>query len=272
MRLKPWPCLPCPPEGRPPCTDMRFDIMTLFPEMFAPFVHSGIARRAYAQGLVDLHLWNLRDFAPGNYRRVDDRPFGGGPGMVMMAEPLALCLQAIRDERRQLALARGRVLLFSPAGLVLNHKRVAQEAEGPGSILICGRYEGLDQRFIDSLVDEQLSLGDFVLSGGEIAALALLDAVARLQPGVLGDAQSHVQDSFNPALSGLLDCGHYTQPRQWRGQSVPGILLSGDHAAIARWRRQQSLQMTRKQRPDLLQDARRQGLLNMQDEQLLESD
>jgi tRNA (guanine37-N1)-methyltransferase len=244
---------------------MRFDVVTIFPELFAPFLTSGITRRAFESGQVDVRLSNPRDFALGSYRRIDDRPFGGGPGMVMMAEPLAQTLSHIQSQRAE----KGPVVLFSPIGRVMDHARVSQFASGPGAVLLCGRYEGLDQRFIDAHVDLQLSLGDFVLSGGEIAAIALLDSVARLQPGVLSDPESHHQDSFNPALDGLLDCPHYTRPEDWQGQSVPEILLSGHHVNIERWRREQSLLLTARHRPDLLQQARSQGLLSKRDEQYL---
>lgn len=252
---------------------MRFDVITLFPELFTPFFSSGINRRAYEGGLVDVHLWNPRDFAEGHYRRVDDRPFGGGPGMVMMAEPLWQCLQAIRAARAEAEGARAPVVLFSPIGDPLNHAAVEQWSSSAGAVLVCGRYEGIDQRFIDSCVDRQISLGDFVLSGGEIAAMALLDAVARLQPGVLGDAGSHQQDSFNPALDGLLDSPHHTRPEVWRGPQgempVPAVLLGGHHERIARYRREQSLRLTAQRRPELLGRARAQGLLSQQDETFL---
>ena len=249
---------------------MRFDIITLFPELFAPFLESGVTRRAYASGQVAVHLWNPRDYAQGNYRRVDDRPFGGGPGMVMMAEPLQLCLEAIRAARAEGgASAPAPVVLFSPIGQTLKHEVVADWAESPGAILLCGRYEGIDQRFIDQHVTHQLSLGDFVLSGGELAALVLLDAVTRLQPGVLNDAGSFQQDSFNPALDGLLDCPHYTRPEVWQGQSVPPELLSGHHGNIERWRRDQRLRITAQYRPELIAQARAQGLLNAKDEGFL---
>jgi tRNA (guanine37-N1)-methyltransferase len=240
---------------------MRFDIITLFPELFAPFLTAGVTRRAFeADGsgrkLVDVRLWNPRDFADGNYRRVDDRPFGGGPGMVMMAEPLALCLAAIRAERDQAEQGepsqRAPVVLFSPIGQRLDHAQAQHWAASTGAVLLCGRYEGVDQRFIDAHVTHQISLGDFVLSGGEIPALALLDAAARLLPGVLADDQSHVQDSFNPALGGLLDCPHYTRPEVWRGHTVPPVLLSGNHSAIERWRSEQRSTITQAHRPDLL--------------------
>ena len=254
---------------------MRFDIITLFPELFTPFLSSGINRRAFAAGengaapQVEVHLHNPRDFASGNYRRVDDRPFGGGPGMVMMAEPLAACIAEIQAKRAfqsakpawaapeneaKNAPRPAPVILFSPIGEKLEHSVVQHWADtnGSGAILLCGRYEGIDQRLIDSLVTHQISLGDFVLSGGEIAALALLDAIARLQPGVLGDAQSHIQDSFNPSIGGLLDCPHYTRPEVWQGQAVPPVLLSGNHAEIEKWRQAQRLTLTQTLRPDLL--------------------
>ena len=245
---------------------MRFDVITLFPELFAPFLTCGVTRRAYESGLVDVKLWNPRDFADGNYRRVDDRPFGGGPGMVMLAEPLALCLAAVRAER---ASFNDPVALFSPVGETLNHTAIEGWSTSSGAVLICGRYEGIDQRFIDTYVTHQISLGDFVLSGGEIAAMALLDAVARLQPGVLNDEGSHQLDSFNPALDGLLDCPHYTRPEAWQDQSVPAALMSGNHASIERWRRDQRLSLTQQKRPQLLEKARVAGKLTAKDEAFL---
>lgn len=248
---------------------MRFDVITLFPELFAPFLASGVTRRAYAQGLVDVRLWNPRDYAEGNYRRVDDRPFGGGPGMVMMAPPLERCLAAIRADRAESPDMQAPLVLFSPIGTPIQHGVVAHWAASAGAVLLCGRYEGIDQRFIDAHVGVQLSLGDFVLSGGEIAALALLDAVARLQPGVLNDEGSHQLDSFNPALDGLLDCPHYTRPEEWNGRTVPPELLSGHHAHIERWRRDQRLATTAKHRPDLIAAARAAGHLAPLDEAAL---
>ncbi len=249
---------------------MRFDIITLFPELFEPFLKIGITRRAYEAGLVDVRLWNPRDYAVGNYRRVDDRPFGGGPGMVMMAEPLAACLNAIRADRGQ-----GRdvapLVLFSPIGATLRHAAVQQWSDSQGAVLLCGRYEGIDQRFIDTHVDAQISVGDFVLSGGEIAAMTLLDAVARLQPGVLSDEGSHQLDSFNPALDGLLDCPHYTRPEQWEGHGVPAALMSGHHINIERWRRDQRLLLTARLRPELIDAARAASKLTPQDEAVLKA-
>ncbi|BDU56141.1 tRNA (guanosine(37)-N1)-methyltransferase TrmD [Limnohabitans sp. TEGF004] len=249
---------------------MRFDIITLFPELFEPFLKIGITRRAYEAGLVDVRLWNPRDYAEGNYRRVDDRPFGGGPGMVMMAEPLSACLAAIRADR-----AQGRdlapLVLFSPIGETLRHSAVQHWSDSQGAVLLCGRYEGVDQRFIDTHVDLQISVGDFVLSGGEIAAMTLLDAVARLQPGVLSDEGSHQLDSFNPALDGLLDCPHYTRPEQWKGQGVPAALVSGHHINIERWRRDQRLLLTARLRPELIDAARAEAKLTAQDEAVLKA-
>lgn len=252
---------------------MRFDIITLFPELFEPFFKSGITRRAFESGQVLVKLWNPRDFAEGNYRRVDDRPFGGGPGMVMMAEPLWRCLQAVRVDRAESASAQAPVVLFSPIGPQLDHRSVAAWSQSVGAVLLCGRYEGIDQRFIDACVDQQISLGDFVLSGGEIAAIALLDALARLMPGVLNDEGSHQQDSFNPAIDGLLDSPHHTRPEVWLGPdgplAVPEVLMGGHHERIARYRREQSLAITAKNRPELLEQARAQRLLNSADEQFL---
>ena len=248
---------------------MRFDIITLFPELFAPLLTSGITRRAYESGLVDVRLWNPRDHAEGNYRRVDDRSFGGGPGMVMLAEPLFQCLSAIRADRQENEPAP--LVLFSPMGQSLNHSAVAKWSASAGAVLLCGRYEGVDQRFIEQYVDQQISLGDFVLSGGEIAAMALLDAVARLQPGVLNDEGSHQQDSFNPALDGLLDSPHYTRPEVWHGQTVPEVLLSGHHARIERWRREQSLMLSARHRHELIDQARAAGRLSQVDEDFIRS-
>lgn len=244
---------------------MRFDVVTLFPELFVPFLTVGVTRRAFESRQVDVQFSNPRDFAAGNYRRVDDRPFGGGPGMVMMAEPLDKTIDQIRSVRQDNA----PVVLFSPIGQRLDHTAVQRWSGSSGAILLCGRYEGLDQRFIDRRVDAQISLGDFVLSGGEIAAMALLDAVARLQPGVLSDPDSHQFDSFNPSLDGLLDCPHYTRPEEWQGQQVPAVLLSGHHENIERWRRDQRLRLTALHRPDLLDAARKAGQLGPADEAVL---
>ncbi|HEX6362635.1 MAG TPA: tRNA (guanosine(37)-N1)-methyltransferase TrmD, partial [Albitalea sp.] len=206
---------------------MRFDVITLFPELFGPHLTQGVTRRAFESKQVDVRLWPLRDFAADNYSRVDDRPYGGGPGMVMLVEPLDRALAAIRAARADAA----PLVHFTPTGRRIDQRVVEGFAHGAGAVLLCGRYEGIDQRFIDRHVDVELSLGDFVLSGGELPAIALLDAVARLQEGVLGDAQSHAQDSFS---EGLLDCPHYSRPEVLRtpeGEDpVPAVLLSGHHA------------------------------------------
>jgi tRNA (guanine37-N1)-methyltransferase len=246
---------------------MRFDIVTLFPDLFAPHLSQGITRRAFESGQVDVQLWNPRDQVDDNYRRVDDRPYGGGPGMVMLAEPLLRTLAAIRGSRPGEDLT---VVHFTPTGRALDQSQVQQFAAGPGAVLLCGRYEGIDQRVLDTQVTLELSLGDFVLSGGELPALALLDAVARLQDGVL-TAPSHQQDSFS---EGLLDCPHYSRPEQLtledgRQLDVPPVLLSGHHADIARWRRDRALELTARRRPDLITAARAAGRLSRADEQTL---
>lgn len=248
---------------------MRFDVITLFPELFQPFLTTGVTRRAYESKAVDVRLWPLRDHGEGPWRRVDDRPFGGGPGMVLLVEPLERALAAATADRAD----DGAVPLvhFTPTGRPIDHGVVREFSSGPGAILLCGRYEGIDQRFLDRRVDLELSLGDFVLSGGELPALALLDAVARLQPGVLGDAQSHEQDSF---ADGLLDCPHYSRPERLPGEegddaTVPAVLMSGHHAAIAQWRRERSLELTARRRPDLIDAARAAGRLSREDERYL---
>jgi tRNA (guanine37-N1)-methyltransferase len=241
---------------------MRFDVVTLFPELFAPHLVHGITRRAFASGQVQVRLWPLRDFALDTYRRVDDRPYGGGPGMVMLAEPLERALEAVRAERGEAP----PVLHFTPSGRRLDQALVSSLAQGPGAIMICGRYEGVDQRVIDRHVSLEISLGDFVLSGGELPALVLLDAVARLQEGVL-QAPSHQQDSFS---DGLLEGPSYSRPEVLAdGRAVPGPLLSGHHGDIARWKRQRSLEWTAQRRPDLIEAARHAGRLSLQDEQFL---
>ncbi len=243
---------------------MRFDLLTLFPELVAPFLTQGITRRAYASGQVQVQCWNPRDYTEDNYRRVDDRCYGGGPGMVMLVEPLERTLAAAQAARAQ----PGPVIHFSPAGRRIDQALVQDLAHGQGAVLVCGRYEGIDQRFIDRHVDLELSLGDFVLSGGELPALALLDAVTRLQPGVLGDAASHEQDSFS---DGLLDCPHYSRPEQLGPDAVPAVLLSGHHEQIRTWRREQSLWLTLTRRPELITAARMAGRLSRKDEALLKA-
>ncbi|MBU6259048.1 MAG: tRNA (guanosine(37)-N1)-methyltransferase TrmD [Burkholderiales bacterium] len=243
---------------------MRFDVVTIFPELFAPHLSQGVTRRAFQSAQVDVRLWPLRDYADDAYRRVDDRPYGGGPGMLMLAEPLLRALAAIAAER-----GAARVVHFTPTGRRIDQALVQEFAAGPGAVLLCGRYEGIDQRLIDAAVSDELSLGDFVLSGGELPALALLDAVARLQEGVL-NAPSHEQDSFG---DGLLEGPHYSRPeRLWIGGAervVPPVLLSGNHAEIARWRRDRALELTARRRPDLIAAARACGRLSARDERHL---
>jgi len=247
---------------------LRFDVITLFPELFTAHLALGVTRRAFESEQVVVKCWQLRDFADDAHRRVDDRTYGGGPGMVMLAAPLSRALGSIRSQRSDAA----PVVHFTPTGRRIDQSVVDSFAGGKGAVLLCGRYEGIDQRFIDRHVDIELSLGDFVLSGGELPALVLLDAVARLQPGVLGDAQSHQQDSFS---DGLLDCPHYSRPEQWTPEEgeealpVPAELLTGHHAQIARWRREQSLSLTARSRPDLLAAARAAGRLTAADEAYL---
>ncbi len=251
---------------------MRFDVITLFPELFGPFMTEGVTRRAFGSGQVDTRLWPLRDFAQDAYKRVDDRPYGGGPGMVLLVEPLGRALAAVHADRAD-PVDRAPVVHFSPTGRRLDQSVVREFATGPGAVLVCGRYEGIDQRFIDREVDIELSLGDFVLSGGELPALALLDAVARLQEGVLHDARSHAQDSFE---AGLLDHPHFSRPERLAladgsHGDVPPVLLSGHHSHIARWRREQSLAITSWRRPDLIDAARVAGRLSDEDEAFLAS-
>lgn len=224
---------------------MRIDVLTLFPDFIRDAAKVGVVGRAGERGLIRVEAWNPRDYATDNYRRVDDRPFGGGPGMVMLPEPLTACLQAARAAAPDPA----RVIYLSPQGAPLTQAKARELAATRRLILVCGRYEGLDERFIEREVDEELSIGDYVLSGGELAAAVVIDAVGRLQEGALNDADSAVQDSFE---NGLLDCPHYTRSEAWGTDGVPPVLLSGDHARIARWRRQQSLGRTWLRRPDLL--------------------
>ena len=244
---------------------LRFDVVTIFPELFGPHLAHGITRRAFESGQVQVRLWPLREFADDAYRRVDDRPYGGGPGMVMLAEPLLRALEAVRAERGEPA----PVVHFTPTGRRIDQAVVAELAAGRGAILICGRYEGIDQRFVERRVTHELSLGDFVLSGGELPALVLLDAVARLQPGVLS-APSHEQDSFS---GGLLEGPCYSRPEHLvidgEPLPVPPVLLSGHHAEIARWQRERALELTARRRPDLIAAARAAGRLSPRDERFL---
>lgn len=223
---------------------MRIDVVTLFPEMIDAFSRFGVTGRAKEKGIYSLGTWNPRDFTKDNYRTIDDRPYGGGPGMVMMAGPLEEAIDAAQGDRT------GRVIYLSPQGGRLDHEKVMSLSREPKLVLIAGRYEGVDERLIGRKVDEEISIGDFVLSGGELAAMALIDAVVRQLPGVLGDADSAAEDSF---VEGLLDCPHYTRPEVYEGEAVPQVLLSGDHAKIKRWRLKESLGRTWLRRPDLLE-------------------
>ena len=222
---------------------IRFDAITLFPEMFAAVTQSGITSRALEKGLWQFNAWNPRDFTTDNYRTIDDRPYGGGPGMVMLAEPLEKAIAAAK------AAGGGRVIYLSPQGARLDHEKVMSLAAEPALTLLCGRYEGIDERLIEKCVDEEVSVGDYVLSGGELAAMVLVDAVVRQLPGALGDGQSAVEESF---AAGLLDCPQYTRPEEWSGMNVPDVLMSGHHELIRRWRLKQSLARSWKRRPDLV--------------------
>ncbi|WP_066097418.1 tRNA (guanosine(37)-N1)-methyltransferase TrmD [Xanthomonas massiliensis] len=228
---------------------MRIDVISLFPEFIDQSAGFGVVGRARERGLLDLHAWNPRDHGLGNYRRVDDRPYGGGPGMVMLVEPLLACLAQVRAA----AAPPAPLVYLSPQGRRLDQRKVHELAALPRVILLCGRYEGVDERFLAAEVDEEISIGDYVLSGGELGAAVIIDAVTRLQEGALGDAESAVQDSFE-GEQGLLDCPHYAQPVEHALGTVPEVLRSGNHAAIARWRRQQSLLRTWLRRPDLLDE------------------
>lgn len=247
---------------------MQFDVVTLFPEMFAALTQSGVTRRAFEQNRCGLSLWNPRDFTTDNHRTVDDRPYGGGPGMVMMARPLEATITAAKQRQAELGLAAPRVVFMSPQGRPLTHERVTQLKAEPGLVILCGRYEAVDQRLLDRCVDEEISVGDFVLSGGELPAMALMDAVIRLLPGVLNTEASAIEDSF---VNGLLDSPHYTRPETYEGMAVPPVLMGGNHAEIGKWRRQRMLEATAKKRPDLLVSARAAGLLSKTDEKFLAS-
>jgi len=230
---------------------MRIDVLTLFPEMFPGVLNASILGRAAEAGLAQFHLHNIRNWADNKHAKADDRPFGGGPGMVMMCQPLYDSVVAVEGLDNRPAT---RVLL-SPQGSPLDQRRVEELASKPRLLLIAGHYEGVDERVIDELQPLELSVGDYVLSGGELAAMVLIDAVVRLLPGVLGHEDSAAQDSFaarGPDGQRLLDCPHYTRPREWRGRSVPEVLLNGDHQAIEEWRRQEMIRRTQARRPDLL--------------------
>jgi tRNA (guanine37-N1)-methyltransferase len=241
---------------------MRIDLLSLFPEFVAQVAGHGVVGRAQERGLLSIHGWNPRDYAEGNYRRVDDRPFGGGPGMVMMIEPLRAALAAVRAADPRPA----RVIYMSPQGAPLTQAKARELAGQERMVLLCGRYEGVDERFLQAEVDEELSIGDYVLSGGELAAAVVIDATARLLPGALNDAESAAQDSFE-GEGGLLDCPHYTRPLEHPFGTVPPVLLSGNHAEIAKWRRKQSLGRTWLRRPELIDQER----LSRKDRALLDA-
>lgn len=232
---------------------LRIDVLTLFPEVFEPVLSSSITGRARAAGLVEWQITNIRSFAGNKHQKVDDRPFGGGPGMVMMCQPLWDCVKAVEamDERQATR------ILLTPQGEPFTQPIAEVLARLPRLLLIAGHYEGIDERVIERLKPREISLGDFVLSGGEIPALAVIDAVVRLLPGALGDESSAAEDSFaprGPKGERFLDCPHYTRPRVWEGMEAPEILLSGDHGKVAEWRLQQMLERTRLRRPDLLSE------------------
>ncbi|NOT86717.1 MAG: tRNA (guanosine(37)-N1)-methyltransferase TrmD [Lysobacter sp.] len=226
---------------------MRIDVVSLFPEFVSQIAGHGVVGRAQERGLLSIHGWNPRDYAEGNYRRVDDRPFGGGPGMVMLIDPLQAALKAAREADPRPV----RVIYMSPQGAPLTQAKARELACRDRLILLCGRYEGVDERLLQAGVDEELSIGDYVLSGGELAAAVVIDTTARLLPGALNDAESAIQDSFE-GEGGLLDCPHYTRPLEHPIGGVPAVLLSGNHAEIARWRRKQSLGRTWQRRPELI--------------------
>lgn len=228
---------------------LQFDVITLFPPMFDAVTECGVTGRARDSGLYQLVLWNPRDFAANVHRTVDDRPYGGGPGMVMMAEPLEKAISAASQRQKSSGVRRPRVVFLSPQGRLLNHRLVMELSQEQGLVMIAGRYEGVDERLIRRQVDDEISIGDYVLSGGELAAMVLMDCVVRQIPGVLGDAESARQDSF---VNGLLDCPHYTRPETYGGEAVPPVLMSGNHAEISRWRLKQALGRTWQRRPDLL--------------------
>jgi len=240
---------------------MRFDVITLFPELVKSVTNAGVTGRAAGRGLIDLHCWDPRDYTQDVHHTVDDRPYGGGPGMVMKAECL---LEAIRDAKT--AAGKTRLIYLSPQGKPLNQMALSAMANEDNLILLCGRYEGIDERVIELEVDEQWSLGDYVLSGGELGAMVMIDAITRLLPGALGHESSASEDSFSETNDGLLDCPHYTRPSVVEGMEVPAVLKSGDHKAIARWRRKQALAKTYRCRPDLLENI----ILGSEDKTLLD--
>jgi tRNA (guanine37-N1)-methyltransferase len=228
-------------------TPIRIDVLTLFPEMFSGYLGQSLLKRAIDAGIVDIRVHNIRDWAVGKHKQVDDRPFGGGPGMVLRPEPVVECTEAVRGDCNE----PGRLILLTPQGRRLDQRVVEELAGEKRLVLICGRYEGVDQRAIDLLRPDELSIGDYILGGGEVAAIVVIDAVARLVPGVLGDEESNRQDSFSGDPP-LLEFAQYTRPREYRGLTVPEVLMTGNHPKIARWREQQKLERTRHRRADLL--------------------
>ena len=228
---------------------IQFDVVTLFPPMFDAISQHGITARAIENKLYSLSLWNPRNYTIDNHRTVDDRPYGGGPGMVMLAEPLEQAIQAAKARQIVAGVAKPKVIHMSPSGKPLTHEIVMELSTEQGLVVLASRYEGVDQRLLDRLVDEEYSIGDYVLSGGELPAMVLMDAIVRQLPGALGDADSAIEDSF---VDGLLDCPHYTRPEEYMGTKVPDVLTSGNHAKIKQWRLKMSLKRTRDQRPDLL--------------------
>lgn len=242
---------------------MRFDVVTIFPEMFEALTRHGITRRAAEEGLFDLATWNPRDFVSDPHRTIDDRPYGGGPGMVMMAAPLEAAIDAARARQAGSGVAAPKVLLMSPQGERLGDAKVQALAAEPGLVIVAGRYEGVDERLVAKRVDLEVSIGDYVTSGGELPAMVLIDCIVRRLPGSLNDAGSASEDSFS---AGLLDWPHYTRPEEWKGERVPEVLMSGNHAAIARWRRKVALGRTWQRRPDLLEGR----TLSREDAALLE--
>jgi tRNA (guanine37-N1)-methyltransferase len=228
---------------------LQFDVITLFPPMFEAISRYGVTSRALEKKIYELTLWNPRDFTTDNYKTVDDRPYGGGPGMVMLAEPLEKAINAAKQRQQEAGVDSPRVIHLSPQGKPLTHTAVMDLANAPGLILLASRYEGVDERLLQRVVDEEYSIGDYVLSGGELPAMVLIDAVVRQLPGTLGDGDSAIEDSF---VDGLLDCPHYTRPEVYEEMPVPDVLMSGHHKQIARWRLKQSLGRTRDKRPDLL--------------------
>jgi tRNA (guanine37-N1)-methyltransferase len=242
---------------------MHFDVITIFPEMLDALLDHGITRRALDEKRFELRSWDPRDFAVDAYRRIDDRPYGGGPGMVMMAEPLRAAVDAAKARQRDAGVPRPKVLLMSPQGERLTEALVIELAQEEGLVVVAGRYEGVDERVVERVVDREVSIGDYVTSGGELPAMVLIDCMVRRLPGSLNDSESASQDSFS---EGLLDWPHYTRPEEWNGARVPEVLVSGNHAAIARWRRMQALGRTWDRRPELVQET----TLSPEDRQLLD--